>query len=196
VESNSFDDIVRAKKSLRRECRKNLKAMNQHDREALSFKIAKRLFDLLKQLNCSSLGVYSPMSDEVIWHQGLGPEQLNQKRWLYPASCDTGMAFYHAHESELVRRRGDFGVDIPVPPQGLNAEVPEALIIPALAFDQQGFRLGRGGGFYDRYLDKYQGLTIGVCFDDLLLSENLPNEKHDQKVSTIVTEVRILRLTP
>lgn len=196
MESNSCDDIVLAKKILRRECRKTLKAMNQHDREALSNKISARLFQLLKQFQCSTLGVYSPLSDEVIWHQGLSSDELNQKRWLYPAGVGSGMAFYQAHGSELEIRPNDFGVEIPVPPQGLKAEVPEALIIPALAYDKQGQRLGRGGGYYDRYLEKYQGIKIGVCFDDLLLSKNLPHEKHDQKVSLIVTEVRILRLTP
>jgi 5-formyltetrahydrofolate cyclo-ligase len=195
VESNSCDDIVLAKKLLRRECRKQLKAMNQQDRETLSLKTASRLLNLLEQLSSSSIGVYSPMSDEVIWHQGLNLEQLNQKRWLYPANVEGKMAFYRACQSELVSRPSDFGVEIPVPPQGLKAETPEALIIPALAYDQLGYRLGRGGGFYDRYLETYQGVTIGVCFDDLLLSDNLPSEKHDQKVSMVVTEVRILRLT-
>ena len=71
-----------------------------------------------------------------------------------------------------------------VPP----AEI-DAILVPGLAFTKQGHRLGRGGGFYDRYLAQLPATTlkIGVCFA-VQLVEALPSEPHDQRMNAVVTE--------
>lgn len=61
-------------------------------------------------------------------------------------------------------------------------------IVPLLAFDEQGMRLGRGGGFYDRFLEKFPGLKIGVAFDWQKHDGPLPSEPHDQKLDFVITE--------
>jgi 5-formyltetrahydrofolate cyclo-ligase len=64
-------------------------------------------------------------------------------------------------------------------------------IVPAFMFDRRGYRLGYGKGYYDRYLSKYEGSTIGICY-----GENLQNElfhgKYDRCVDLIVTDKEIL----
>jgi 5-formyltetrahydrofolate cyclo-ligase len=77
-----------------------------------------------------------------------------------------------------------------VPP----AEI-EAILVPGLAFTKQGHRLGRGGGFYDRYLALLAPptLKIGVCFA-LQLVETLPTEPHDKFMNAIATEEGLLAL--
>lgn len=78
-------------------------------------------------------------------------------------------------------------------PQAAGSLVPpaaiELIIVPGLAFTRRGLRLGRGGGFYDRYLARLDGkcVKLGVCFDVQLL-ETLPVEPHDQRVDAVVTE--------
>jgi 5-formyltetrahydrofolate cyclo-ligase len=62
------------------------------------------------------------------------------------------------------------------------------ILVPALAVDREGHRLGYGGGFYDRFLAKYPGvLAFGVIFEEFLLDQ-LPAESHDQRLSGFVTE--------
>jgi 5-formyltetrahydrofolate cyclo-ligase len=65
------------------------------------------------------------------------------------------------------------------------------LISPAVAYDHQCFRLGYGGGFFDRFLSQSLLTTVGVCFEAFLLDE-LPRESHDQPVQTVITEKRTL----
>lgn len=65
----------------------------------------------------------------------------------------------------------------------------DILIIPALAFSKDRYRLGHGGGFYDRI--KSDSLRIGVCIEDQLI-ENFPKEDHDVPMDMIITESRIL----
>lgn len=73
--------------------------------------------------------------------------------------------------------------------QGLSG-----LVIPGLAFDRKGGRLGRGKGYYDRYLAKFQGLRVGVIPEQLLVEE-LPCEEFDQRMDVIVTDKQILHIT-
>ena len=65
----------------------------------------------------------------------------------------------------------------------------DLILVPGFAFTADGFRLGRGGGFYDRLLAKLQPHThtIGVCFATQLVTA-LPTEAHDQRVQRVVTE--------
>lgn len=67
------------------------------------------------------------------------------------------------------------------------------LVIPALAFDRRGGRLGRGKGYYDRYLKGFQGRRVGVIPEQMLVDE-LPCEAHDQRIDVIVTEKQILHI--
>jgi 5,10-methenyltetrahydrofolate synthetase len=64
---------------------------------------------------------------------------------------------------------------------------PQVLIIPALGLDLSGFRLGRGGGYYDKYLGNFQGISIGVIFEDNII-DSFPREDHDSPVDFILTE--------
>ena len=63
------------------------------------------------------------------------------------------------------------------------------ILVPGLAFTRDGHRLGRGGGFYDRFLSRLPASTskLGVCFDRQIV-ESLPAESHDQLVDAVATE--------
>jgi 5-formyltetrahydrofolate cyclo-ligase len=70
------------------------------------------------------------------------------------------------------------------------AEIPldkfDLVLVPGMAFDPHGNRLGRGRGFYDRLLQSVSGVKCGVCYDIQLL-ESIPTESHDAKVDFVLT---------
>ena len=70
----------------------------------------------------------------------------------------------------------------------------DAIIVPAVAYDTNGYRLGYGGGFYDRFLDKLNPncIKIGVAFE-LQVFDDVPKEPHDAKLDYIITESRIIK---
>lgn len=70
----------------------------------------------------------------------------------------------------------------------------DIVLVPALAFDLQGNRLGRGGGYYDRFLARLPSrvLRVGICLDRLVV-ERLPTDAHDQPVDIILTESRVIQ---
>lgn len=74
----------------------------------------------------------------------------------------------------------------------ISLETVDAILLPGVAFDRQGVRLGYGGGFYDRLLASYQGLTVGVVWAELLVPQ-LPREEHDCLVDWLATEQGVIR---
>ena len=76
----------------------------------------------------------------------------------------------------------------------LPADELDLIIAPALAFDRRGNRLGRGGGFYDRFISRHRAaLVCGIAFDVQVLDE-VPAEPHDEPVNMLVTNNEFLRL--
>ncbi len=71
----------------------------------------------------------------------------------------------------------------------------DLVIVPGLAFNQQGHRLGRGGGYYDRFLKKLpvQAYSIALAFE-MQMIEQIPLEENDMPVDCIITEKRIIKL--
>ena len=85
--------------------------------------------------------------------------------------------------------------DIPCPQESAEELTPDKadmMLVPAAAFGKDGSRLGRGGGFYDRYLADFNALTVGVCREEFLF-DSVPCEAHDRKVDAVVTEKGIAR---
>ncbi len=66
-------------------------------------------------------------------------------------------------------------------------------IVPALAYDNRGYRIGYGGGFYDYFLGRNKIDTIGIVYDDFII-EDVATDQYDQKVKKIVTDKRVIEL--
>jgi len=82
---------------------------------------------------------------------------------------------------------------IPAPPDTAPIMAPEELgliIVPALAYDNNGFRIGYGGGYYDRFLRGIPAFTVGLA-RERLMKDNLPTQPHDIPVKCIITEDRV-----
>ena len=98
---------------------------------------------------------------------------------------------YLIHGDELIIEK--FGTKAPAP--SLPLVNPDIFLVPLLAYSPQKYRLGYGGGFYDRTIEKYRKMkniiTIGVAFDGQLC-EDLPVDSHDEALDFIMTEKYIL----
>ncbi len=67
----------------------------------------------------------------------------------------------------------------------------DLVLTPAVAYDQRGYRMGFGGGYYDRWLEHFQGYTVGLC-REAVLQNTVPAEPHDAQVHAVVTERRTI----
>jgi 5-formyltetrahydrofolate cyclo-ligase len=88
--------------------------------------------------------------------------------------------------------RGKYGILEPKHKEEINPDDIDLVIVPGVAFDIEGRRLGYGGGYYDRFLSSLnKSFTIGLCFE-LQLVHRLPQQAHDIKVKEIITENRCI----
>jgi len=85
---------------------------------------------------------------------------------------------------------------IAVPKRDTAQLTPNLLLVPLLAFDDRGYRLGYGGGYYDRTLEALRAagpvITAGLAFEAQMVKK-LPVQRHDQRLDWIVTEKRAYR---
>ena len=116
------------------------------------------------------------------------------KRTAYPVCFGEGiMEFYYA-SSDSDFREGIFHGIYEPDTSKCELAVPSAnnkvlLIVPGVAFGKDGRRLGRGGGYYDRYMEKYSGVlfkTAGFCYDFQITDDCPPAEAHDRAVDIVV----------
>lgn len=89
---------------------------------------------------------------------------------------------------------GSFRIHEPIGEDIINVQEIELAIIPGVAFDRNGARMGRGKGYYDRLLSTTNALKIGICYDCQLL-DSIPQETHDIKMDAIVTPTQQIILT-
>jgi len=84
---------------------------------------------------------------------------------------------------------------VPAPERIALAEDMEIIVLPGVAFDEKGGRIGYGGGYYDRLLDslKKVPLLIAVAYEEQIVDE-IPVEQHDKRVQIIITEKRIIEV--
>ena len=134
--------------------------------------------------------IYHPRKEEI----GLRPEDLStfhHIQWVYPKMIgDKTLNFYESGEFELN------SWDVLEPKGGTEVSSKECAFIffPGVAFDVYGGRLGSGQGFYDRSLQSYKGIKVGLCYSVQISKKALPQEDHDIVMDTLITEKQIFNL--
>lgn len=140
----------------------------------------------------AAIGLYHPVGSEA--------SPLGYARWFYEAGHPIALPWFADRNSSMAFREwsNPFVEDDlePAPWGGLQPDVsadavdPDVLIVPLLAFTDQGLRLGQGGGHYDRYLaDNQDALAIGIAWDCQRV-DSLPLEAHDMPLRAVVTPTR------
>ncbi len=154
--------------------------------------IQQRLLELPEFSSAGSLALYSPVLNEVFTQEVFAVARTHGKRVAYPRVLAGAIEFVAVEDQgELVS--GTFG--IPEPQGSVTLEVAQLdlLVVPGVAFDGEGYRLGYGKGFYDRALQGHNRprCLVGLCFEFQLLPV-LPAEIHDVRMDLVLTEVRTI----
>jgi 5-formyltetrahydrofolate cyclo-ligase len=188
-------DLAEQKRQLRRSCRQIRQELGEATRQRASLSICDWIESWPVFQRSSVILAYMPITGEV----NLTPlmESLPQKHWVLPRIIpeDNHRMVFHPYEpGRLIRH--PFGMAEPAPdlPVIPSREVQLALV-PGLAFDRLGRRLGYGGGYFDRFLRGFTGVSLGVTFQALLL-DHLPCGEHDVPVQWIMTEAGLFHPNP
>lgn len=171
-----------------------LSLIDEADLKTKSSQLSKNLLQLLSDHHVIQknilIGAFAPFDREPNWNVEL-PEEFNRLTSFPAFDKDAGMIFKKASFKELVFKK-EFGSKILGPKEEAIEVKPGLILVPGLSMSSKGERLGRGKGFYDRYLENFRGPKIGICLE-VQLDESLPVEPHDVLLDFIVTEKRVIK---
>jgi 5-formyltetrahydrofolate cyclo-ligase len=140
-------------------------------------------------------------SNLIASYHSVGSEVSTSRLHELLASRAVGLALprVHGNRLEFIRvdthtrmHRSAFGIDEP-DGDAIELSAIDLIVVPGIAFDKRGYRLGYGGGFYDRFLAEVASPTVGLCAETMLV-DTLPFDDHDKRVDTILTEQRCLEV--
>lgn len=189
-------DDQKAKAELRSKIHAALKGFSTENRTSDSAKICANLRQQSFFQNTASVLFFAPLPEEPdLWP--LLREVLVTKK-LVALPC-----FDAENEAYVPRRIGDIHVEIISGKFGIREPAPtcvaiplqdlDLVLVPGVAFDANGYRLGRGKGFYDRLLQNFAGRKIGIAFDDQIV-DAVPANKNDVKMDLIITPTRCVNM--
>lgn len=167
---------------------------SQSDKEAISQKIQDRLMALKAFKAAKTVLFYIDMRSEVRTRVALVSTLASKKTTVVPYCLEGRLELFHLeHAGELAI--GSYGALEPrvglrgQPEKTIALDTIDLAIVPGVAFDQQGNRLGQGKGYYDALLRLFQDktTTVGLAFECQMVPE-IPQDEHDMSVDFVVTE--------
>lgn len=176
--------LITAKSALRRTIRSRLAALSVGERAAKSEAIASALLAREDVSRARTLALFLSLGDEP-QTRGLIDALAASHRIVVPRVTGERMEFAHYVPGSL--RRGAFGIEEPAGGEVVEPADIDAMVVPGVAFTADGARLGRGRGYYDRYLasEGFRAVCIGVCFAEQVVDE-LPTEPHDRAMDAVI----------
>ncbi len=188
-----MQDLKSRKRAARRALRAQIAALDEKELEKSDEAIYNNLSVLPELQAARRVFLYLSVRREVDTRRLIRSLLAEEKTVALPVSLPEGRMFFAEY------RPGSLidGSVVPIPEPDADAprlepEEGDLILVPALTFDRKGYRLGQGGGYYDRFLSAHALFSVGLARDALLLEE-VPREAHDCAVSCLVTETSVLR---
>jgi len=196
------EDIDRRKSDLRALMRVLRKKLDASEAERAGEVICSRVLELPEVRTAQALALYAALPGEVNLKRIIEECQRQGKSMLFPRfrAADRTYEMVRVRNVDQETAPGAFGIqeprpELPAAPPGVCSARDTVWIVPGLAFDEAGGRLGQGGGYYDRLLKDVQGVRIGVAFAWQLVPAT-PTTDRDVPMDILVIGGRILRFSP
>ncbi|MBQ7836570.1 MAG: 5-formyltetrahydrofolate cyclo-ligase [Clostridia bacterium] len=186
-----MSSVAENKREIRREYRQKRKNLNAEIKAARDTSLCRLITDTKAFKDAEAVLMYAPTADEVDIMPVAEAALTLGKRVYFPLcnTEDNTLSFHRVLKiSEL--EMGHYGILAPPTssPTYNNESVTASLcLVPGLVFDDHGYRVGYGKGYYDRFLSQFSGMSAGVVYSDFI-TEDVPRNEFDLKVDMIITE--------
>ncbi|MCM1484203.1 MAG: 5-formyltetrahydrofolate cyclo-ligase [Muribaculaceae bacterium] len=180
------------KEDIRRLVRASKSMLTERER----IQAAEDVFEQLEQLAAFMMSehilMYHSLPDELSTHRFLD-KWHNTKRFYLPRVNGVNLDILPYEESTL--KLGSFHIEEPQGNSTADIDDIELVVVPAMAYDRKGNRVGHGKGYYDRLLAGSKAIKIGVAYDCQLVEE-IDTDPFDQPVDIVITQSRTYRRRP
>ena len=178
------------KKQLRKAMLQKRKELSESETAVKNSAITEKLLSLAKVQSAELILPFVSAKGEVGTREFIARCFDGGKTVAVPRCIDgSNMEFCVIHTFDDLEK-GMYGIDEPKEYcEVIKAENAEnsVLIVPALCFDTKGYRLGYGKGYYDRFISRYSGFTVGVCYSEFI-TDDIPIDEYDRCVDIVITE--------
>ena len=187
-------DLREYKAELRAKRRRRRESLSPEHKKELDHRIAERVTSLYQYKNAETVMIYASTAIEVDTFEIIERALADGKKIALPR-CIKGtrnMEFHYISSFDDLER-GAFNVLEPKEELEIVTDYSDTLmVVPALSLDSFGYRLGYGGGYYDRYLARYDFDTVGICYAEDYMYRML-HGRYDCPLGLIVTDRFIRR---
>ncbi|MFK4955583.1 5-formyltetrahydrofolate cyclo-ligase [Lactococcus garvieae] len=163
---------------IRKEMINLLKSFDFADKSHQSQKIITKLLESELWKSAKTVALYMPQEFEFDLHPLF--EQDDKQIVIPKTLAERHMIFAKYDKNDLERTK--FGI---LEPKSKNEVVPDLILVPGLAWNKEGYRIGFGAGYYDRYLTSFSGQTVSLCYD--FQQKDFHPEPHDISIGEIFT---------
>jgi 5-formyltetrahydrofolate cyclo-ligase len=191
------DQAAELKRAIREDALKKRDAIPLIVKKAKTLAIKDKLLAIEEFRIAKSVLFYASFRSEVDT-SGLIEEAISiGKRVILPKVTGDGNSLTkHSINGMHETSSGYMGIPEPVTDSCCNVEVIDFIIVPGVAFDERGGRIGYGGGYYDRLLPRVKGLrTIAALAFEEQIFDDIPRAEHDVDMDIILTDRRTIRVT-
>jgi len=188
------------KEILRKKWMKKRKKVAKKEGDIKSKIISKKILSLKEIKELKNIMIYVSYRSEVSTNK-LIISLLNNNKRIFAPYCikdEKRMEVVEIENPDQDLEKGAYGIKEPAKRIRNNKIDPKNLdivVVPAVAFSKSGYRVGYGGGYYDRFLERLANktITIGINYEEMLF-DTVPKEDHDLAVDMVVTDKRLLRI--
>ncbi|HEX7818822.1 MAG TPA: 5-formyltetrahydrofolate cyclo-ligase, partial [Nitrososphaeraceae archaeon] len=178
------------KSILRKEILRKRNSLSQFQIVSISKLIQKNLIKSPEFIESKSIGIYLPIGSEVRTDDIISIALESKKTLLLPRVITNDLQFYIVEKKDFDEDSFDinkFGVREPKETNG-KLDFIDLLIIPGIAFDYYGYRIGYGHGYYDKYMTNGKfSKSIGLAYDLQVIKSPIPKFEYDKKIDILFT---------
>ena len=176
------------KKALRREIGAKKRAMAAAEIENRSRILAEKLYETEQYKTARSLYAYLSFNQEVRTNPIIERAWADGKRVAVPKVIGDSMVFIWIDSFDGLAPQGVFSIMEPIGDVPVADDETALVLMPGLAFDPQGHRVGYGGGYYDRFLEREPNHPLVALCYDFQLYDRLETDPHDVPVDVVITD--------
>ena len=169
----------------------NVRKLLFDERKKIDFKCLLKVINKYTKKKKPSIGGYYPINYEIDCLEILNKLEKKKFNISLPVIKNDNLMDFYSYSFKNPLHLNKYGIP---EPNSKKIIFPDIILVPMVAFDQNLFRLGFGGGYYDRYIEKINKkktfLTIGLAFECQRLKK-IPTDKFDKSLHVIITESNI-----
>ena len=170
---------------LRTQLRSAYASLSAEERMTADRAITERVLSHPAVQQSETVFLYASVGREVHTYDLIDKLYAQGKTVALPKCQRGGAMEFYRYTGELTE--GKFRIPEPVGDELLSPKFYDVMLVPALAYDRAGYRIGQGGGYYDRYMAQHPCVCIGVCRERFVLDE-VPRMWNDLAVDYVITE--------